>query len=144
MSTMAASDSIPVEDQSLLFRHIVDSSPALLHTARPDGYLDFLNQRWLEFAGLPLEKLLGWGWVSCIHPDDVEAFLRNMRESYARGKPFQETSRVRRADGVYRWMLHLKAPILDHAGHVIKWSGSSIDIDDRMRAEEELLQASRE
>ena len=144
MSTMAASDSIPVEDQSLLFRHIVDSSPALLHTARPDGYLDFFNETWLEFAGLPLEKLLGWEWISCIHPDDVEAFLRNMRESYARGKSFQETSRVRRADGVYRWMLHLKAPILDPAGNVIKWSGSSIDIDDRMRAEEQLLQIARE
>jgi PAS domain S-box-containing protein len=144
MSTMAASHSIPVEDQSLLFRHIVDSSPALLHTARSDGYIDFFNQTWLEFAGLPLEKLLGWGWISCIHPDDVEAFLRNMRESYARGKSFQETSRVRRADGVYRWMLHLKAPVLDRAGNIVKWSGSSIDIDDRIRAEEQLLQNARE
>jgi PAS domain S-box-containing protein len=144
MSTMAASDSISIEGQSALFRHIVDSSPALLHTARPDGYLDFFNETWLEFAGLPLEKLLGWGWVTCIHPDDVEAFLRNMRESYARGKSFQETSRVRRADGVYRWMLHLKAPILDAAGNVIRWSGSSIDIDDRKRAEEQLLRSAQE
>jgi PAS domain S-box-containing protein len=144
MSTMATSDSISIEGQSPSFRHIVDSSPALLHTARPDGYLDFFNETWLEFAGLPLEKLLGWGWVSCIHPDDVEAFLRNMRESYARGKSFQETSRVRRADGVYRWMLHLKAPILDAAGNVIQWSGSSIDIDDRKRAEEQLIRSAQE
>jgi PAS domain S-box-containing protein len=138
MSAMAKNDPIPVDDQSLFFRQIVDSSPALLHTAQPDGYLDFFNQRWLDFAGVPLKKLLGWGWTSCIHPDDVEALVQKMRESFATGKSFQETSRVRRADGVYRWMLHQKVPIFDGGGNVIKWYGSSIDIDDRKRAEEQL------
>jgi PAS domain S-box-containing protein len=136
MSTMAKNEPIPVDDQSLFFRQIVDSSPALLHTAQPDGYLDFFNQRWLDFAGVPLEKLLGWGWTSCIHPEDVEAFTQKMRESFASGKNFQETSRVRRADGVYRWMLHQKVPIFDGGGNITRWYGSSIDIDDRKRAEE--------
>jgi PAS domain S-box-containing protein len=106
MSTMAKDDPIPVDDQSLFFRQIVDSFPELLHTARPDGYLDFFNQTWLDFTGVPLEKLLGWGWTCRIHPDDLEAFVQKMRESFAKGKPFEETSRVRRADGVYRWMVH--------------------------------------
>jgi PAS domain S-box-containing protein len=105
---------------------------------RPDGYLDFFNLTWLDFAGVPLEKLLGWGWTSRIHPDDVEALVRNMRESFAKGEPFQETSRVRRADGVYRWMLHLKTPVFDTVGNLIKWNGSSIDIDERKRAEDHL------
>ena len=108
ISTMAKDDPIPVDDQSLFFRQIVDSFPELLHTARPDGYLDFFNQTWLDFTGVPLEKLLGWGWTCRIHPDDLEAFVQKMRESFAKGKPFEETSRVRRADGVYRWMLHRK------------------------------------
>src|SRR3984885_10864999 len=136
ISTMAESDHIPVKEQSLSLRQIIDTSPALLHTARPDGYLDFFNQTWLDFAGEPLEKLLGWGWTSCIHPEDVEAFVRSMRESFATGKPFQEKSRVRRADGVYRWMLHRKVPSFDGDGKLIKWHGSSIDIDDRKRAEQ--------
>jgi PAS domain S-box-containing protein len=144
MSTMANDDPIPVDDQSLFFRQIVDSSPALLHTARADGHLDFFNQTWLDFAGVPLEKLLGWGWTSCIHPEDVEAFVRAMRESFAKGEPFQETARVRRADGVYRWMLHLKVPVLDRGGSLIKWNGSSIDIDDRKRAEEQLVKSVQE
>ena len=138
MSTMAKDDPIPADDQSLFFRRIVDSSPALLHTARPDGYLDFFNQRWLDFAGVPLEGLLGWGWTSCIHPEDVEDFLQKMRESFAKGKPFQEESRVRRVDGAYRWMLHQKVPILDGGGNITKWYGSSIDIDERKKAEEQL------
>ena len=141
---MAENNHISIEDQSLSLRQIIDSSPALLHTARPDGYLDFFNQTWLDFAGEPLEKLLGWGWTSCIHPEDVEAFVKKMRESFAKGKAFQETSRVRRADGVYRWMLHLKAPIFDGAGNLIKWNGSSIDIDDQKRAEDELVKNNQE
>src|ERR1700692_1862828 len=144
MSTMAKNEPIAVDDQSQFFRQIIDSSPALLHTARPDGYLDFFNQTWLDFAGEPLEKLLGWGWTSCIHPEDVEVFVRNMRESFARGKPFQETSRVRRADGVYRWMLHHKVPVFDKVGNLIKWNGSSIDIDDLKRAEEQLIKGAKE
>jgi hypothetical protein len=68
---MAESDYISVEDQSLSLRQIIDSSPALLHTARPDGYLDFFNQTWLDFTGEPLEKLLGWAWTCFIHPEDV-------------------------------------------------------------------------
>ena len=141
---MAENNHISVEDQSLSLREIIDLSPALLHTARPDGYLDFFNQTWLDFAGVPLEKLVGWGWTSCIHPEDVEAFVRCMRESFAKRKPFQEISRVRRADGVYRWMLHLKVPIFDKVGNLIKWNGSSIDIDDQKRAEDELVKNNQE
>jgi PAS domain S-box-containing protein len=144
MSTMAKNDPIPVDDQSLFFRQIVDSFPELLHTARPDGYLDFFNQTWLDFTGVPLEKLLGWGWTGRIHPDDVEAFVQTMRESFAKGKPFQETSRVRRADGVYRWMLHRKVPRFDGDGKLIKWHGSSVDIDDQKRAEEQLTKSAQE
>src|SRR5580692_7933585 len=138
---MAENEYIPVADQSLSLRQIIDSSPALLHTARPDGYIDFFNQTWLDFTGEPLEQLLGWGWTSYIHPEDVDAFVRTMRESFARGEPFQETSRVRRADGVYRWMLHLKVPLFDRCKNLIKWNGSSIDIDDRKRAEEQLIKS---
>lgn len=143
MCTMAENKHISAEDEQLSLRQIIDSSPALLHTARPDGYLEFFNQRWLDFAGEPLEKLVGWGWTSCIHPDDVDSFVQRMRDSFAKGEPFEEISRVRRADGVYRWMLHQKVPMFDSNGRIIKWHGSSVDIDDRRRAEEQLLQSAR-
>jgi len=63
-------------DQSLKFREIIDCSPALIHTGRPDGYLDFFNRMWLDFIGQPLENLLGWKWTSYIHPEDVQAFVQ--------------------------------------------------------------------
>ena len=85
MCTMGADANSSVDDQSLSLRQIIDLAPALIHTARPDGYLDFFNRRWLDFSGQPLEKLLGWGWTSCIHSDEVKPFLQRMRESFARG-----------------------------------------------------------
>jgi PAS domain S-box-containing protein len=134
---MGAVEHSSVDDQDLSLRQIIDSSPVLIHTARPDGYLDFFNQTWLDFVGQPLEKLLGWRWTAFIHPEDAESFVDTMRESFAKGQPFEETSRVRRADGVYRWMLHRKVPRRNVDGNVIKWFGSSTDIEERTRAEEE-------
>ena len=110
--------------ETLSLRQIIDSSPALIHTARPDGYLDFFNQTWLDFVGKPLEESVGWDWTSCIHPEDVEALCRRWRESIATGERFEETSRVRRADGEYRWMLHQKLALTrrrDGEIHQMAW-----------------------
>lgn len=129
-----ADESNSANDERLMLRRIVDSTPALMHTARPDGSLDFVNQTWLEFFGQPIEKVLGWEWTSFIHPDDVEAFVQKWRHSIATGESFQGIARVRRADGAYRWMLHNKLPMRDEHRVIIKWNGSSIDIEERERA----------
>jgi PAS domain S-box-containing protein len=134
---MGAAELSSVDEGDLGLRQIIDSSPALIHTARPDGYLDFFNQTWLDFLGQPIEKLSGWDWTSFIHLEDVEAFVQKWRESIATGEHFERTARVRRADGVYRWMLHRKVPRRNVDGNVIKWFGSSIDIEERTRAEEQ-------
>jgi PAS domain S-box-containing protein len=135
---MGADDHSFVDEQSPSLRQIIDLAPALIHTARPDGYLDFFNQGWLNFVGQPLEKLLGWEWTSFIHLEDVEAFVQKWRESIATGEGFEGTARVQRVDGVYRWMLHHKVPLRNADGIVVKWFGSSIDIEERKRAEEAL------
>jgi PAS domain S-box-containing protein len=120
------------------FRQIIDSSPALIHTGRPDGYLDFFNRTWLDFIGQPLESLLGWKWTSHIHPEDVETFVKNWRKSIATGEPFEEAARVRRADGEYRWMLHRHLALRDDDARIVKWNGSSVEIQRRKQAEEQL------
>src|SRR4030095_7450266 len=119
-------------------QELVDSLPALIHTGRPDGYLDFFNRRWLDFVGLRLEDLEGWKWTAAIHPDDVTALVVNWRACLESGRPLEIEARVRRADGVYRWMLHQKQPLRDAEGQIVRWYGSSVDIDDRKRAEYKL------
>ena len=126
------------------FQRLIDSAPALIHTSLPDGYLDFFNQSWLEYVGRPLEDLQGWKWTAVIHPDDVEGIVEVWRASLASGKPFLYETRVRRADGQYRWMLHHKVALRDEHGKIIKWHGSSIDIEDRKAAEEQVRRNAEE
>jgi PAS domain S-box-containing protein len=119
-------------------RLVLDTTPALIHTGRPDGYLDYFNQRWLKYVGRSLEELQGWGWTASIHPDDVEGIVNEWRASLASGEPFEYEARVRQADGEYRWMLHRTVPLRDEHRNIVKWHGSSIDIEDRKQAEEAL------
>jgi PAS domain S-box-containing protein len=121
--------------QSSDFRLLIDSVPALIHTGLPDGYLDFFNQGWLDYVGRSLEDLLGWKWTEYIHPDDVGEIVEKRRASLVSGEPFVLETRVRRADGLYRWMLHHKVAARDEYGNIVKWHGSSIDIEDRKQAE---------
>src|ERR1700719_1469236 len=120
------------------FQLLVDSAPALIHTSLPDGYLDFFNQSWLEYVGRSLEDLQGWKWTAAIHPDDVEGIVDKWRASLASGEPFLYEARVRRADGTYRWMLHHKTGVRDGDRKILKWYGSSIDIEDRKQTEQTL------
>jgi PAS domain S-box-containing protein len=117
---------------------IVDSAPSLIHTGRPDGYLDFFNQTWLTYVGRPLEDLQDWKWTAFIHPEDLEGIVKKWRASLASGESFLHETRVLRADGEYRWMLHHKVAGRDKSGQIVKWYGSSIDIEDRKRAEGQL------
>jgi PAS domain-containing protein len=70
-------------------RLVIDTVPALIHTGRPDGYLDYFNRRWLDYVGLPLEGVAGWKWTEVNHPDDVAATLENWRGSIATGEPLR-------------------------------------------------------
>ena len=117
---------------------LVDSIPALIHTSMPDGYLDYFNKPWLEYLGVTLDKVAGWNWTAFIHPDDLDGIVATWRDSLATGKIFEYETRVRRADGEYRWMFHRKVPLRDADGNIVKWYGSSLDIEERKTAEEQL------
>ncbi len=123
---------------------VIDTTPALIHTALPDGSLDFFNRRWLEYVGLSLEEIQGWKWTASIHPEDVDQFVEKWRASVESGEPFEEESRVRRADGEYRWFLHRKVPLRDELGTIVRWYGSSIEVEDQKRAEEIIKRNERE
>jgi PAS domain S-box-containing protein len=117
---------------------LVDSIPALIHTARPDGHLDYFNKPWLEYLGATLDKVTGWNWTAFVHPEDVEGILAKWRACLATGETFEHETRIRRANGDYRWMFHRKVPLRDANGNIVKWYGSSLDIDERKTAEEQL------
>jgi PAS domain S-box-containing protein len=126
---------LPVGKMESDLQLFIDSVSALIHTSLPDGYLDYLNQRWLEYVGLRLEDVEGWKWTNSIHPDDVAGIVEKWRACLASGEVFEYKARVRRADGEYRWMVHHKVALRDESGIIVKWYGSSIDINDQKRIE---------
>ena len=117
-------------------RLVIDTIPALVWSAWPDGSLDFVNQRWEEYTGLSPEEALGWKWGGAVHPDDIERFVGEWRATLASGEPMRTEVRVRGADGEYRWWLVRNVPLRDENGNIVKWYGSSTDIEDRKRAEQ--------
>jgi formate hydrogenlyase transcriptional activator len=135
---MPAMASSSPESERLNIQLLVDSIPALIHTSRPDGFLDYFNKPWLEYLGVTLDQMAGWNWTAYIHPEDVDGIVARWRASLATGEIFEYEARVRRANGEYRWMYHRKVPLRDADGNIFKWYGSSLDIDKRKTTEEQL------
>src|SRR5579863_7585014 len=120
------------EDQ---LRANINSIPVLAWTARPDGSVEFFNERWLNYAGLSMEEARDWGWADSIHPDDMNRLLEHWRSILALGKPGEIEARLRRYDGEYRWFLFNAEPLRDESGAIIRWCGANTDIEERKRVE---------
>ena len=118
-------------------RLVIDTIPAMAWSVLPDGAVDFLNQRWLDYAGVSLEKYLE-APMSVIHPDDTPRVLQKWRAAMAAGEPYEDEMRLRRADGQYRWFLVRTVPLRDEQGSIVKWYGTSTDIEERKQAEDTL------
>jgi PAS domain S-box-containing protein len=117
------------------YRRVVDALPGLVWSALPDGQVDFLNQRWCEYAGLSLEEARGWGWQSAICPEDLPGLLDCCHSILASGEPGEIEARMRRFDGTYRWFLFRGLALRDPRGRIARWHVLLTDIEDRKRAE---------
>src|SRR5499427_7360913 len=117
---------------------IINTVPTAAWTTRPDGYCDFINQVWLDYAGMTAEQAQGWGWAEAIHPDDRKRLVEEWQSCLASGTPVNTEARTRRFDGAYRWFLIRGNPLRDESGNILKWYGTCVDIEDRKRGEEDL------
>jgi PAS domain S-box-containing protein len=116
-------------------RGVVNAVPGFVWSTLPDGAVDFVNERWLEFTGLSPQDALGWNWEAAVHPDDRSRALAEWRAALEDGRSTEGEMRVRRADGEFRWWFFRNVPLHDETGNIAKWYGTSIDIEDRKRAE---------
>jgi PAS domain S-box-containing protein len=119
-------------------REIVETIPAMTVTIAPDGRDAFIGKRFFEYSGLSEEKARGSGWKVTVHPDDLGLYLRKWRPSLMSGDPVEFETRVRRADGEYRWFLARAVAQRDERGNIVKWYEVLTDIEDRKRAEQAL------
>jgi PAS domain S-box-containing protein len=126
-----------LESQERRLREVIDTVPANVWSARPDGSIDFVNRRSRLETGLPEDRLLDRSWVDALHPDDREGFVAAWREALASGEPTEREARVRSADGSFRLWLIRNVPLRDERGEITRWYGTGLDIEDRRRVEQE-------
>ena len=116
-------------------RLVIDTIPVMAWSALPDGSVDFLSQRWLEYYGLSLEDAKSSGWTCLVHPEDLPGIVEKWRAAVASGERYEHVVRARPAGGDYRWCLSRAVPQRDEWGNIIKWYGTTTDIEDLKRAE---------
>jgi len=125
---------------------LLQQLPVSAWTLKPDGTPDFVNRVWLEFAGQTLEFVRSnpEAWMNAVHPEDREIGARGFWEGVSSGRGFAiETRSLRAQDGVYRWHLNQAVPLRDADGKVLKFVGTTTDIDDQKRSEEALAELDR-
>jgi PAS domain S-box-containing protein len=120
-----------------LLQHI----PVAAWTVGPDGTPDFVNQIWLEYTGQALDYVQSnpTAWMTAMHPEDRESASRSLSDGIRSGEGFTMEARFRRAhDGTYRWHLNRAVPLRDMEGKILRFVGTSTDIEDLKQSQENL------
>jgi PAS domain S-box-containing protein len=117
---------------------VVNTVPAHVWSTSPDGHVNFVNDRWLQFTGLSLDEAFGWKWEAVVHPDDRTRVVADWHTALKNGRAMESEARVRRADGEYCWWFIRNVPLRDETGKLVRWYGTAIDIEDRKLAEQAL------
>jgi PAS domain S-box-containing protein len=123
------------------FRTLADFVPQMVWMCTPDGLNTYFNHRWVEYTGMTLEESYGRGWNTPFHDDDKQKAWDAWNHAVATGDPYRVGSRLRGADGSYRWFLMQGIPLRDASGNIVKWFGSCTDVEDMKHAENALRKA---
>ncbi|MEO6911510.1 MAG: PAS domain-containing protein [Edaphobacter sp.] len=125
------------------FVSLADYIPQFVWICTPDGANIYFNQQWIHYTGLSLEESSGSGWNMPFHPDDKQKAWDAWDRALQTGMPYQVESRLRAADGTYRWFLMQGKALTLSFGEVDRWFGTCTDIEDLKRAEQALLQSEK-
>ncbi len=120
------------------YRYLAEAIPQLIWTTDSNGQSDYFNKNWCEYTGLTLEQSLGYGWLSALHPDDLQQASDVWLNAVKNGTLYNNEYRFKRAsDGSYRWQLARGLPLKDEQGHVVKWFGTCTDIHEQKEIQQE-------
>jgi PAS domain S-box-containing protein len=118
-----------LKESEIHFRFLANMIPEIIWTALPDGYEDFHNSTFTEYTGLNSEELKGFGWQKTVHPDDLKIVHKVWDECLKKGMNYEIEYRISNKEGAYKWFLIRATPWKDEQGNVIKWFGTTTDID---------------
>lgn len=123
------------------YQVLVEQAPILIWRADVSSGCDYFNQRWLEFTGRTMEQELGNGWAEGVHPEDFQRCLDIFLGAFKQRVVFEMEYRLLRADGEYRWLFDRGVPLFTPGGEFVGYTGSCVDIHERVEAREALKRA---
>ena len=126
------------------YRLIVDTIPALIAIMTPEGEVEHVNRQVREYFGRTLDELRTWGTAGTVHPDDLPRVAEAWRSAVATGLPYEIEHRMRRADGVYRWVQVRGVPLREDDGHISRWYVLMTEIDERKDSESRVQSSLKE
>ena len=120
------------------FRLIANTAPVMIWMSDVDKQVTYVNQRWLDFTGWPVNVVPGHRWIELIHPDDVDRCGDAYTKAFDQRQPFDVEHRLHRSDGEYRWIVTSGVPRYDKGGSFAGYAGIAVDVTERKLAEETL------
>ena len=117
------------------YQALVEQAPIMIWRADASAKCDYFNDRWLLFRGRPMEREIGDQWAEGVHSEDFDGCLRTYLTSFERREIFEMYYRLKRADGLYRWIFDRGAPFYGEDGEFRGYIGSCIDVTDRIEAQ---------
>jgi two-component system CheB/CheR fusion protein len=134
-----------LEESDRSFQELTNSLPQIIWTASPDGVVEYFNDRWYEFTGNKKGSPDGKVWVDILHPDDFEMRNKAFNHAIKTGNPYRLEYRIKdRKSGKYKWFLGTAVALRDEHGNIVRWFGSSTDIDEQKQAGVEIQRAKQE
>jgi PAS domain S-box-containing protein len=127
-----------LRQSEIKFRTLAEALPQIVWITKADGLTIYLNQHWVEYTGLTLEESYGHGWLIPFHPDDQKRTWEAWQNATKTDGVYSIESRLRRADGIYRWWLIRGVSLHDEKGNVVNWFGTCTDIQEIKGYEEKL------
>jgi PAS domain S-box-containing protein len=121
---------------------LTETMPQFFWTTQADGHLDYMNQSFLDWLQADFGQVEDYEWYQFVHPDDLALTLLRRQQSFPTGELYECEYRLRNGrTGEYRWFLARAQPMRDEAGQIIRWFGTSTNIDQQKRTEEALRQS---
>jgi PAS domain S-box-containing protein len=139
---MAAEEA--VRDSESRHRALLEALPQLVWSCRDDGECDYVNPRWQEYTGAPVEQHLGSRWIEVVHKSDRQGLLAAWRSALANGSVLDFDTRLRGAYGSYRSFKMRSIPVRGADGRIARWLGTATDITDLVEAQDTLRRSNEE
>ncbi|MGA9639259.1 PAS domain S-box protein [Flavobacterium sp.] len=120
------------------FRTMAEGTNIYVAVSDENSNASYFNKAWVELTGRPLDKLLEFGWLDLVHPEDKETYVNIYLEAFKKREPFTGEFRVLNTDGEYRWLLAQGPPRFRSDGSFAGYISSCVDITDQKNIELQL------